>query len=89
MAKNKTTQTEKYRILALDGGGIRGLITAVWLDRLEKKLTGPLYKHFDLIAGTSTGSILACGVAMGLSAGAIIDLYLNNAGAIFPGRASR
>lgn len=89
MAKKKATSRKKYRILCMDGGGIRGLLTAVWLDRLEKKLAGRLNNHFDLIAGTSTGSILACGVAMGLSASAIIDLYLNNANTIFPGRASR
>jgi len=89
MAKKKTSQQKKYRILALDGGGIRGLITAVWLDRLEQKLGTPLNNHFDLFAGTSTGSILACGVAMGLSASSIIDLYLDNAKTIFPGRASR
>jgi len=89
MAKKKTTQVKQYRILSLDGGGIRGLITAVWLDRLEQKLGSPLKNHFDLIAGTSTGSILACGVAMGLNAGSIVDLYLNNADTIFPGRASR
>ena len=89
MTKKKTIQTKKYRILSLDGGGIRGLITAVWLDRLEQKLGSPLKNHFDLIAGTSTGSILACGVAMGLSANSIIDLYLNNANVIFPGGVAR
>jgi len=89
MTKKKTTRIRKYRILSLDGGGIRGLLTAVWLDRLEQKLGTPLKNYFDLIAGTSTGSILACGVAMGLSANSIIDLYLNNAKIIFPGRASR
>lgn len=89
MVRTKTRQTKKYRILALDGGGIRGLMTAVWLDRLEQKLGSPLKNHFDLFAGTSTGSILACGVAMGLSANSIIDLYINNASVIFPGRASR
>lgn len=89
MNARRASRIKRYRVLALDGGGIRGLITAVWLDRLEKKLGSPLKNHFDLFAGTSTGSILACSVAMGLSAGSIIDLYLNNAGTIFPGRASR
>ncbi|MFH1921696.1 MAG: hypothetical protein ABIP48_17670 [Planctomycetota bacterium] len=42
-----------YRILALDGGGIRGLLTAVWLSRLEDVLAKPLWESFDLIAGTS------------------------------------
>ena len=89
MNARRTSRIKRYRVLGLDGGGIRGLITAVWLDRLEQKLGSPLKNHFDLFAGTSTGSILACGVAMGLSAASIIDLYLNNAKTIFPGRASR
>lgn len=89
MAKQKTPRVKKYRILSLDGGGIRGLISAVWLDRLEQKTGSPLKYHFDLIAGTSTGSILACAIAMGMSAGDIVDLYLEHAGTIFPGRASR
>ena len=48
-----------FRILSLDGGGIRGIITAVWLDRLERTLEGPVREHFDLIAGTSTGGLIS------------------------------
>jgi patatin-like phospholipase/acyl hydrolase len=87
--KRRTSPNKRYRILSLDGGGIRGLMTAVWLDYLEQKLGSPLNKHFDLIAGTSTGSILACGIAMGMRADSLIELYLENAATIFPGRASR
>jgi hypothetical protein len=73
-----------YRILSLDGGGIRGLITAIWLDRLEQALDRPLWQHFDLVAGTSTGSILACAVAAGIDARRIIDLYSNEGRKVFP-----
>lgn len=84
MARRKT-----YRILSLDGGGIRGLMTAIWLKRLEERLNEPLYKHFDLVAGTSTGSILACGISKGVGAGKIIELYTKRGKEVFPGGASR
>lgn len=80
---------KKYRILALDGGGIRGLITAVWLQRLEEKLRGPAAEHFDLLAGTSTGSLLACALALGIPARQIVDLYRERGRLVFPGPASR
>jgi patatin-like phospholipase/acyl hydrolase len=74
----------RYRILSLSGGGVRGLVTAVWLRRLEQKLGSPIADHFDLIAGTSTGSLIACGLASGVPAAAIVDLYRARAGEIFP-----
>jgi uncharacterized protein len=51
--------TPPYRILSIDGGGIRGLIPAVVLDRIEERVGRPIADCFDLIAGTSTGGILA------------------------------
>jgi patatin-like phospholipase/acyl hydrolase len=70
------------RLLALDGGGIRGLITLGILKRME----GVLREHtknpnlllcewFDYIAGTSTGAIIAAGLARGLSVDQLIDFY--------------
>jgi predicted acylesterase/phospholipase RssA len=53
-----------YHILSLDGGGIRGLLTAILLERLESALPGTL-AQVDLFAGTSTGGILALGLAAG------------------------
>jgi len=57
----------KVTILSIDGGGIRGIIPAVILNHIEKRLqtlTGnnhtTLADYFDLVAGTSTGGILAC-----------------------------
>ena len=52
------------RILSLDGGGIRGVITAVILDEIEKRTKKPICELFDLIAGTSTGGILAAGLTV-------------------------
>ena len=69
---------EKYHILSLDGGGIRGIITAVLLEKLN---THPDIANFlegvDLIAGTSTGGIIALGLAKGFSPAELVDLYQN------------
>jgi patatin-like phospholipase/acyl hydrolase len=50
------------KVLAIDGGGIRGLIPALVLAELERRCERPAADMFDLIAGTSTGGILACGL---------------------------
>ena len=61
-------EDRKFRILSIDGGGIRGIIPAKVLEELEvqiqKETPGiKLYEYFDLICGTSTGAILAIAVA--------------------------
>lgn len=71
------------RILAIDGGGIRGIIPAAVLVALEAQLGASLAEEFDLISGTSTGGILACGLAAGLSAQSMLDLYVKRGGEIF------
>lgn len=73
-----------YRILSLDGGGIRGVIAAVILSEVEKYLDQPLNQYFDMIAGTSTGSILASAIAVGLKSQDIIRLYKEQGQRIFP-----
>lgn len=80
---------KKCKILSIDGGGIRGIIPAKVLTELEQyeKLNGsgrPLYQHFDLICGTSTGAIIAIGIALGLPAAEILKFYKQYASAIFP-----
>ena len=73
-----------YRILSLDGGGIRGIITVILMQRLnsDPQLAGWL-DSVDLIAGTSTGGLLALGLANGLDLQRIRDLYENRGQAIF------
>jgi patatin-like phospholipase/acyl hydrolase len=56
-----------FRILCLDGGGIKGVFTAAALARVEDQTKKRIVDHFDLICGTSTGGILAIGLGMGLS----------------------
>ncbi|WP_066424312.1 patatin-like phospholipase family protein [Anabaena sp. 4-3] len=57
-----TTANTKYKILAIDGGGIRGIIPAIILAEIEKRTQKPIFSLFDLIAGTSSGGILALGL---------------------------
>ncbi len=75
-----------FRILSIDGGGIRGIFPSAVLAGLERShLAGAsVAAYFDLIVGTSTGGIIALGLAAGLSAAEIRDLYLNRGCEIFP-----
>lgn len=82
---------DRKRILALDGGGVRGLITLGVLEGVERELADRsgrpdfvLSDYFDLIAGTSTGSIIAVGLAMGMKVDELIRLYLKYSPSIFP-----
>lgn len=74
----------KYRILCLDGGGLRGLITARLLARLNAhpQVAGWL-STVDLFAGTSTGGILALGLACGKTPEEICTVYKERGGVIF------
>jgi len=77
-----------FRVLCIDGGGIRGLYSAALLDTLIKRVRPSRHpldvgKAFDLIVGTSTGGILAVGLAYGLSLQNIIDLYTTKGSEIF------
>ena len=75
-----------FRILSIDGGGIRGIYPAAFLARLEDRyLSGSsVASYFDLIAGTSTGGIIALGLAAGLRAADVRDLYIRRGCEIFP-----
>jgi uncharacterized protein len=71
-----------YRILSLDGGGIRGVLTASLLERLEDKQPGFL-TMVDLFAGTSTGGILALALASGMTAEEVRDIYVKLGNVVF------
>jgi uncharacterized protein len=71
------------RILSLSGGGIRGIFQAVYLREIAAQLEQPLRDYFELIAGTSTGAIIALGVDLNR----IVDLFEQRGHEIFPQRA--
>jgi uncharacterized protein len=71
------------RILSIDGGGIRGLIPAIILDRIELQTGKRICDLVDLIAGTSTGGIIAAGVAGGIAMSELRTLYRRKGSVIF------
>lgn len=73
-----------FRILALDGGGIKGAFTAGMLAAWEEDSGLWVRDHFDLITGTSTGGILAIGLGLGLSARQMVEFYQAHGPVIFP-----
>ncbi|MCU1338034.1 MAG: patatin-like phospholipase family protein [Bryobacterales bacterium] len=82
-----------FRVLSLDGGGMRGIYTAQYLasvsdgfsQRLKKRRLD-VGKGFDLIVGTSTGAIVACALAAAVPLQDVVDLYRKNGKLIFPRR---
>lgn len=75
-----------FKVLALDGGGIKGTYTAAVLDELQRKLpkNRTIVDYFDLIVGTSTGGIIALGLANELSTSQVLSIYKEDGPKIFP-----
>ena len=78
-----TGDNAMFRILAIDGGGIKGVFAAAALDQFEQHLDKPIANYFDLIVGTSTGGIIALGLACNLKAEQLLSLYKNEGAKIF------
>jgi uncharacterized protein len=82
-------EAKVIKVLSIDGGGIRGIIPAIILTELQKRLGKDLTSVFDLIAGTSTGGIIAVGIGAGCKNGKpyapqeLVDLYVQNGAQIF------
>lgn len=76
-----------FRILSLDGGGVRGVFQAAFLARLHDQLAakglGTIANNFELIAGTSTGAILGMALALEIDPHRILDFYRKEAANIF------
>src|SRR5262249_20065885 len=72
-----------FKILCLDGGGVRGAFSAAFLAAIERQVQRPLGEFFDLIAGTSTGAIIAALLARGTEARVAAELYLRLAKDVF------
>lgn len=74
-----------FRILSIDGGGICGILPSSLLAELETRFLcgGSIARHFDLVAGTSTGGIIALGLAHGLTASDIRNFYVTRGDRVF------
>ncbi len=83
---------ESYRVLSIDGGGMRGYYSALYLDGLIKLAKGRRFQNsefnltnqFDMLVGTSTGAIIACGLLNGISPEEIATFYKEYGARIFP-----
>ena len=73
------------KILSIDGGGIKGIFVAQFLTDIEEEYKVKICNYFDIIAGTSTGAIIAAALALEISAKEILELYTQNANLIFKG----
>src|SRR5687768_16722490 len=89
--RSKLTPKSQRRLLALDGGGIRGAISLEFLARIESTLRPPgeagrnfvLADYFDYIAGTSTGAIIATCLSLGMSVKAVSEFYAESGAEMF------
>ena len=75
------------RILAIDGGGIKGVFPASFLAHVEKQINGKISDYFDLIVGTSTGGIIALALGLSFTAQETLDFYKKYGRFIFSGNA--
>lgn len=71
-----------FKILSIDGGGIKGIYSATILNEFENKY-GKIGDYFDLVCGTSTGALIALGIASGKSMQEILDFYHKDGPKIF------
>lgn len=74
----------RFRILSLNGGGIKGAFCAAVLAAIENAYACNIADYFDLIAGTSTGGLIALGLGSGASAKKILEFYRDKGASIFP-----
>lgn len=79
-------KTDDFHILALSGGGYRGLYTSIILANLEVSIGEPLGRRFDLISGTSVGGIIALAIGLEIPMSRVRDMFLEQGANIFQGR---
>lgn len=79
-----SNQEKVFKILSIDGGGIKGLYSAQILKHFEEKFDCHLSDYFDMICGTSTGGLIALALSLKIPASEICDFYDNEGPKIFP-----
>lgn len=79
------TSQNSFKIISIDGGGIKGLYSSTILEHLESKY-GPISDYFDMICGTSTGGLIALALGLKIPATSISKIYTEKGQKIFPKR---
>lgn len=82
----QTSEKKPFQILSLDGGGLKGIFASAALAAIERDHKTSLTRHFDLIAGTSTGGLIALAMAAGICPQNVGELYMEHASDLFPRR---
>lgn len=85
MTIHQSSVQQVRRILAIDGGGIKGVFPTSFLATIEDSIEDSIAHYFDLIVGTSTGGIIALGLGLGLFAKEILAFYEESGPLIFSG----
>jgi len=83
---NSDSQT--FKVLSIDGGGIKGLYAARLLEHFEERFNCHIADYFDLVCGTSTGGLIALGLSLDIPVSLISNLYYRRGKHIFPQRNS-
>ena len=78
------TPSKPFKILSIDGGGIKGLYSSTILQRFEEAFTCQLTDKFDMICGTSTGGLIALAISLGIPCEKVSQLYREKGAKIFP-----
>ena len=73
------------KILAIDGGGVKGVFPASFLATVEETTGARIADYFDLIVGTSTGGLIAIGLGLGIPAARLLSFYESQGPVIFGG----
>lgn len=84
-----TNSKRPFKILSIDGGGIKGIFSSTILEVFENTFQCKAYEHFDMLCGTSTGGLIALALSAGKSASDISRIYENHGPDIFPQKWNR
>lgn len=77
---------KEFKVLSIDGGGIKGLYSARILQHFEEHFNCHISDYFDLICGTSTGGLIALGLSLKIPAAELVNFYEKSGPLIFPDR---
>lgn len=77
-------EKKTFKILSIDGGGIKGLYSSTILEHFEEKYDCSITNHFDMLCGTSTGGLIALALSLGIPAKTISNFYKEKGNLIFP-----